>query len=215
MANQHPFLALLAGIALFPTGGGAEPIEKTYPLTGFERLNVAGVYDVTVVVGRPYSVTISGDPAELARVTADVRRQTLVLGFQSRGFHPARRKRQSLDAHITLPSLVGIESSGVVDGRVKGIRASDFEVELSGVGELDLEGTCERLHAAVSGVGSLDADGLKCAVVRVSVSGVGEASVFASDAVDASVSGMGEIAVDGSPKKIKKSGGLFAEISVK
>jgi hypothetical protein len=174
---------------------------------------VAGVYDLTVVVGEPYSVRIRGSQAELDRVLAQVRRETLILDLKDRR-SAQRRKGHSLDAYVTTPSLVALDMSGVVDGEVKGIKTSLFKVAISGVGEMRLSGSCRQLAAEVSGVGELDATALRCEHVAVMVSGVGEAGVFASEAVDATVSGMGDIRVIGSPKKVKKSGGLFADITV-
>ena len=49
---------------------------------------------------------------------------------------------------------------------------------------------------------------------RADVSGVGDASVYASDSVDASVSGVGDIDVYGEPADVKKDGGMFASITV-
>lgn len=208
-----------AGVAAVLTALGvcaqayAQDSEKVLPFEGFDKVAVAGVYDLTVVVGEPYSVRIRGPQAELDRVQAQVRRETLVLDLKDRR-NAQRRKGRSLDAYVTTPSLVGLDMSGVVDGKVTGIKTSLFKVAISGVGEMRLSGTCRQLAADVSGVGELDATGLKCEHVAVVVSGVGEAGVFASEAVDATVSGMGDIRVIGSPKKVKKSGGLFADITV-
>lgn len=202
----------LAAMAVSATAAAGEG-ERILPLQGFDKVAVAGVYDLTIVVGEPYSVRIRGASTELDQVRAVVRRETLILDLKD-WRTGQRRKRRTLDAYVTTPTLVGLDMSGVVDAKVTGIRASLFKVEISGVGETNLAGTCRQLAAEVSGVGELDATGLKCAHVAVVVSGVGEADVFASEAVDASVVGMGDIRVIGSPKKVKKSGGLFADISV-
>jgi hypothetical protein len=101
-----------------------------------------------------------------------------------------------------------------VDGRVAGISADGFRADLSGVGDLELAGECVALEANVSGVGDLDAADLRCANVTVTVSGVGEAKVYASESVDASVTGMGDISIAGDPKEVRKSGGLFSDIDV-
>ena len=78
----------------------------------------------------------------------------------------------------------------------------------------NLNGECGSFDADVSGVGDLEAKGLQCRVVSVEVSGVGSASVYASDEVDAEVSGMGDIDVYGSPEKVRKESSMFAEVTV-
>ncbi len=214
--KQSVFAGAAAGLAAIClcTTAFAEEGERVLPLQGFDKVVVAGVYDLNIVVGQPYSVRIVGTEAQLEQVVAQVRRETLVLDHKDRR-SAQRRKRHSLEAYVTTPTLVGLDMAGVVDGKVTGIKTSLFKVAISGVGEMHLAGACRQLAAEVSGVGDLDATALKCEHVAVTVSGVGGASVFASEAVDATVSGMGDIRVIGSPKKVKKSGGLFADISVK
>lgn len=195
------------------TAMAGEEGERVLPFSGFDKVAVAGVYDLEVVVGQPHSVRIRGSSAELEQVVAQVRRETLILDLKDRRA-AQRKKRHPLTAYVTTPTLVALDMSGVVDAEVTGIKATLFKVAISGVGETQLSGSCRQLAAEVSGVGELDATGLRCEHVSVLVSGVGEAGVFASEAVDATVSGMGDIRVIGSPKKVKKSGGLFADISV-
>ena len=121
---------------------------------------------------------------------------------------------KGVDAVITLPNLTALEISGVVEGTAQGISTEAFEVDISGVGEVELSGECGELDANVSGVGDLDAEELKCRNVEIRLSGVGDASVYARDEVDASVSGMGDIDVYGSPEKVRKSNSMFADVTV-
>ena len=110
--------------------------------------------------------------------------------------------------------LTALKISGVVDGHVSDVDADNFSINISGVGDLEVDGECGALDANLSGVGDLDARGLECATAEVKVSGVGSAVVFASDAVDAKVSGMGDIDVYGSPSKVSKNKSMFADITV-
>ncbi|MEE2692408.1 MAG: head GIN domain-containing protein [Pseudomonadota bacterium] len=196
-------------------GAFAQDIQKTFEFKDFNRIAVAGVYHLDVDVGGDYSVTLSGPANEMSRVDAALKGATLKLDLRDRRFGERRDRNDGVQARITLPSLVGLHMSGVVDGEIRGVNSDNFDVAISGVGEMRLHGECNRLNAEVSGVGGLDSEGLKCRNVKVVVSGVGEAIVYAIDAVDAEVSGMGDITVHGSPKQVKKSGGMFADISIR
>ena len=189
-------------------------VVRTLDLAGFERIEIAGVYDLDVEVGPDYAITLSGPAREMERVEAEVKNGTLYLDRKEQKRRLNWGNRDSLKAEITLPALSGLTASGVVDGIVRGIDAESFELDLSGVGDVDLEGECGALDADVSGVGDLDAETLECRTVKVDVSGVGDASVYASDSVDASVSGVGDIDVYGEPGDVKKDGGMFASITV-
>lgn len=188
-------------------------VTKNFDLTGFDSIDVSGVYELDVRVGPDFSIELSGPAYEMERVEASVRNGVLHLDQKER-----RRRwgdnRQGVDAVITLPSLAAIDISGVVDGAIAGVNSDRFEVDISGVGDIRFDGECGALDARVSGVGDLDADALECRVVTVRVSGVGDASVYASEEVDARVSGMGDIDVYGSPERVSKSDSMFAEITV-
>src|SRR5690606_5428305 len=109
----------------------------------------------------------------------------------------------------------GIDVAGVVDGEIRGVKAERFRASLSGVGDLDIVGECVDLDLTVSGVGDLDAEDFVCENVQVSVSGVGSATVYASQSVNANVTGMGNIKVYGSPANVEKSGGMFSNVTIK
>ena len=192
-------------------------VTRTLDLNGFDQIDVAGVYDLDIRVGPDFSIKLSGPDYEMNRVESSVERGVLRLDQREHTRSEKKRwknKRQGVDAVITLPSLTALGISGVVDGEATGISAESFEVNISGVGELELTGECGSLDANVSGVGDLDAEDLQCRSVDIRLSGVGDASVFARDEVDARVSGMGDIDVYGSPTKVSKSNSMFADITV-
>lgn len=214
--------ATAIGVVLFVSALAAAPsaamqdTERSLDFKDFDRISISGIYHLDVDVGDAYSVTLTGPAEEMSRVEAGLKGATLKLGQRERLWgEKHRNKNEGVMARITMPALAALHMSGVVDGEVRGIDGETFNVAISGVGEMRLHGQCNHLVAEVSGVGDLDGEGLMCRNVRVVVSGVGEATVYAGEAVDAVVSGMGDITVHGSPKIVKKSGGVFAEISIK
>lgn len=172
----------------------------------FDRISVGGVFELDVTVGGDYAVTLSGKEADLARTTAVVEGGRLTLDTADRD-ETGKRKliKHGVTARIVLPALTAIDAAGVVDGEVSGINAENFDASVSGVGELKLQGECVTLDADVSGVGELDAEDLECRNVTVDVSGVGSATVYASQSVDAEIAGIGKIRVEGSPANVSKS----------
>ncbi len=190
---------------------------ETVAVADFDRISIAGVFELDVAVGGDYSVTLSGKDEELARTTAEVENGVLSLDTGERDREGKRRfVKHGISAKITMPALNGVDVAGVVDGDIRGINAESFSADISGVGDLDLSGTCGSFDADVSGVGDLDAESLECRSVKIDVSGVGEASVYASESVDAQIAGIGKINVSGSPAQVSKSqSSPFGRISVK
>ncbi|MBB5519068.1 head GIN domain-containing protein [Amphiplicatus metriothermophilus] len=214
MTALRSVLTASLGCLVLVGGAAAQDVEKSYDFRNFDKIKIAGVYDLKVSVGPDYSVMLEGPAEAMERVETKISGRVLVLDQRDRRWGDKKRKSRNVTAYVTAPSLRGLHMSGVVDGEVEGLDEDAFEVSISGVGEMSLTGACRRLDAEVSGVGELDARGLICEDVRVVVSGVGEASVYARESVDAVVSGMGDIRVYGSPKKVRKSGGMFADISI-
>jgi len=190
---------------------------QTVAVADFDRISIAGVFELDVEVGGDYSLTMSGAEEDLARTTAKVEGGVLILDTEERNRDGKRRfVKHGVTAKITMPALVGVDVAGVVDGDIRGIDAETFTADLSGVGDVDLNGTCGSFEADVSGVGDLDAEDFKCRSVDVDVSGVGSASVYASESIDAQIAGIGSISVYGSPAQVSKSqSSPFGRISVK
>ncbi|MCB2112698.1 MAG: DUF2807 domain-containing protein [Parvularculaceae bacterium] len=205
-------------IALIATGlmgAGApalagETMSRTYDVRDFSSIEISGAYELDVAVGGEYGVRLEGPSKEMERALVKVADGALVLASRKH-----RGDRDGLKASVTMPALDRLSVSGIVDADIRGVDAAGFKMNLSGVGEVDIQGRCRSLHARVSGVGELDAKSFECASVDVSLSGMGEASVYARERAKAEVSGMGEINIYGSPKTVDKRGGFFSEINVR
>ncbi|MCA8889681.1 MAG: DUF2807 domain-containing protein [Parvularculaceae bacterium] len=200
----------------FDDDGGAK-LSQTLQLSDFDRISVAGVFDLDVMVGEDFAVEVHGAQKALDGADIYVENRVLVLDIGDTKLQGRRRVLAGgLNAQISLPVLAGVDIAGVVDGEIEGISADEFSIEFSGVGELDLDGECGVLKASMSGIGELDAARLKCRDVEVDVSGIGEARFFASDRIDASFGGLGKIEVEGSPPiVVKQADSPFARISVR
>ncbi|HBS32782.1 MAG TPA: hypothetical protein DEA40_13750 [Parvularcula sp.] len=205
---------LLATAALIGAISGCASAEsrssRTLDFRDFDAIEIGGAYELDVIVGEDFSIELSGPPEEMERVEATLKNGALVLGAKKR----IKGGHKGVKAVVTMPALHRISVSGVADADVSGVRSDHFKLDLSGVGEVNIAGECEKLTARVSGVGEVDAQSLQCKTVDVKVAGVGEARVYASEAVSAEVSGMGGVMVYGSPKSVDKRGGFFSEIKV-
>lgn len=193
----------------------SKDVVQRFDFQDFDKIDIAGVYELNVSVGGDFSIEISGAPEEMARLEASVENQTLMLGREERNMGPRGWRNQGLTAEISLPALSAIDIAGVVDADVRGVDAETFAVDIAGVGDLDISGSCDSLEADVAGIGDFNAEDLRCRAVTVQISGIGDASVYAGEEVDAEVSGIGDIDIYGSPEIVRKEGGLFSDITVR
>jgi hypothetical protein len=81
-------------------------------------------------------------------------------------------------------------------------------IQVSGVGNITASGNAKNLNLVLSGVGNAELEQLQAESATVKVSGVGKATVYASQSIDATTSGVGGVTVLGKPqdKKTKQSG---------
>lgn len=210
--------AIAVSFALVPTialaHGKNDKVHQTetYDLADFDEISVSGAYDLEVTVGEDFGITISGHAEEMENLRVEVKNSELQLGkVKSKRI----KNTNGVQATITMPRLSAMSVAGVAKGNVSGIDAEDFELDIAGVGELKLNGTCKHLEANVAGVGEIKAKNFKCDDVHVSLAGVGEAEVYANKSVDVSAMGVGEVNVWGKPEDVTKNKGLMSKVNIK
>lgn len=185
-------------------------------LTGFDRIEVGGIYTLDVEVGPAFGIELSGSSYMVQMARARVENGVLHLDHEENTQCRGRDRCGAVRARITLPALAGLSISGVSeDSRVAGIDAERFTLDLEGVGELVLAGRCGTLDLQVQGVGDVDAEALRCADVSARIEGVGDVDVYASRSIDANVEAMGDLTVHGSPTEVTQQSGRMAEITIR
>ena len=91
-------------------------VSQTFELRDFDKIDVAGVYELEVMVGEDYSVVISGPSEEMERVQAKVEDGSLVLDQtkqQKRGIGVLHK--EGVTAKVSLPS--GARTREKISGR--------------------------------------------------------------------------------------------------
>ncbi|WP_416879191.1 head GIN domain-containing protein [Litorimonas sp.] len=198
--------------------GSKKRVEQSFDYRDFDKISVVGVYNMDVRVGEPdYTINMSGEERYMSNVRVYVDDDTLYLENDEDEKKRSWRGKNNrgIDITITLPALNGLEITGIGNGEVYGISSDEFEVEFAGLGSMELSGECGTLDADFAGMGDLDARDLECEDVTIDMSGMGSASVFASESIDADISGMGSIDVFGSPKTVKKDKGFMSSIDIR
>lgn len=205
--------ALLSTSALAHETDRSDDIVETHNVSDFRTIEIRGVYELDVKVGPDFSVVTSGAAKEVDGMKVFVRGDTLVLDSAKK--KKRMNKRHGVLATITLPALDGLDVVGVGTGDITGIDADDFSLDVSGVGEIDLSGSCTNLRADVSGVGDFSTENLICETAKADISGVGEFSVYASESADVSAMGIGQVEVFGNPKELRKDSSFLSKVRIK
>lgn len=219
--------ALLTGIAMLATaacnnivnGGTAlhasgTNVQRGFAVGGFERVSLAGPYQVIVTVGGQPSVQAEGDSALLERTEILVENGRLRIKLQD-GY--SWSGDGSATIRVTAPSLTEADIAGSGDMRVGAFQTARFEGAVAGSGNLTLERVqAEEARFDIAGSGNIDARGsardarvdiagsgnavlagLEVQTARISIAGSGNADISASAAANVDIAGSGNATVTG------------------
>lgn len=219
---------ILLGLALAVLAFPASAADRTYTVTGFDRVRVEGPFDVRLTVGNTgASAKASGEPDVLANLDIDVQGTTLIVRKGASGWGE-RGKADGPAPVITLATstlrIATVIGGGklAIDGRLRsqridlqvngtgsidarGIDSDELVVALSGAGNVALAGKSGRARMLTNGSGTILAMPLTVNDLVVRLDGPGETQVSARFTADLTSTGLGRIVVAGGAKCTSKA----------
>lgn len=194
------FLAGCASPFLHTITGSGDPGTEVRGISGADRILLEGAGEIILIQGDQESVRITTDHNLLPYVETLVEGSTLRLGFR-RGM--SFQSSLGIRMVVTLKDVASVGLTGTGSIRGEGLVLSALQVELEGTGDLVLSGSAGRLDAFLSGTGSIVTTDFRTEEVSVSLTGMGNAEVWAGKSLDARISGVGHILYSGNPGVVK------------
>ncbi|MFL6830174.1 MAG: head GIN domain-containing protein [Sphingomicrobium sp.] len=209
--------------------GGAS-ISRTYQVGNFQKIEVAGPYDVEVRTGANPSVSARGSEKLLGRTVVEVRGDRLLIRpEQNKGwFHFGWSTHGHANFRVTVPQLSGATIAGSGDIKVDKVQGDRFEGTVAGSGGIDVgamnvqtlklaiagsgsakagSGKAQSADYDIAGSGDLDAGGIQTQQAKVSIAGSGSVKAHATGSADVSIMGSGDVDVSGGAKcSVSKAG---------
>lgn len=164
-------------------------------LDDFAKIDLGGAFDLQVRFGDKQKVSVTIDDNLWDNLVAEVSGDELELNWDD-NCQPDRDCR----IEIVVRSLNQVSIHGAGDVEIEDFRGDSFTYELSGAGDLTMDGQVDDLKIRVSGAGNADTRELKANNVDISVSGAGNADVYAAKSIKARVSGVGKVVYSGDPE---------------
>lgn len=164
---------------------------KEFSLSGFTRVDVSGAFNVEIIQGDTFSVSVTADDFPHTRV--EVVRDTLRIGRQGiEWFAPFHGQPT---ARITMPALYGVAFSGASKGSIQNfVSTEDLTVKVSGASNLEARNvSAGNIEIEVSGASTLTGE----------IKGAGNAKIEATGASKLELSGMAngiDLEVNGASK---------------
>jgi predicted outer membrane repeat protein len=204
---------------------GAE-VTRQYQVGAFDKVAVAGPYEVNVVTGGQGGITAKGGENLLAETDVVVEDGTLKIKPKKRkGIRWNWRGGKAVFT-VNTAALHGAAIAGSGDIRVDKV-AGDFDGDVAGSGDLrigqvaggkvklaiagsgDVEaaGKADSVELSIAGSGDIRAGGLASRTADVSIAGSGAVEANASESADVSIMGSGDVRIQGGAKcSISKAG---------
>ena len=202
--------------------GNGDIITKTRTVSNYDKIEVAGAFDVKLFKGNEAEITIKADENLMEYIITEVKNGNLKIKTK-KGYNI----RASKTIVITIPfddisavSLAGsgdIYSDDVLDtsnlklslagsGDINlGVSTKNLETSIAGSGNMNLKGDSKEYTCSIAGSGNINAYNLNATVVTVKIAGSGNVKVHATNEIHAKSAGSGNIYYTGNPSVEKTS----------
>jgi hypothetical protein len=201
-------------------------VSRTYQVGAFDKVAVAGPYEVNVVSGGQGGITAKGGSSLLDETDVVVEGDTLkIMPKKHKGIRWSWKHGKAVFT-VNAAALHGAAIAGSGDISVDKV-AGDFEGEVAGSGDLkvgsiaggkvklaiagsggvEAAGKADSVDLSIAGSGDIRAGGLASRTADVSIAGSGNVATNASESADVSIMGSGDVQVTGGAKcKVSKAG---------
>lgn len=195
-------------------------------LSGFHALASSGSFDVVLSQGNTESVRVKADADVINEVVTEVKNGTLLIHAKNNHNWGMGNfwNNKTVTIYVTAKDLNSIGVSGSGDLKIENefntnslalrlsgsgdfsgkVNVKTLEAAISGSGDFKIAGRADESNVAISGSGDFDGNGLMTKSTAIRISGSGDASIYASEKLDASVSGSGDVRYSGHPKSVSK-----------
>jgi len=209
---------LVAGGLFCCLAAGAQASEgKLYTPGPFEKIAIGGAADVKLVQGSEDQVFIAGDADVQKGVRVSLEDNTLtVQSKEGWKFWTSSRLQISVTARkLSSISLAGaanlhapgplaaerlvVKLAGTGQARLDDVTADSLQFSMAGAGEAQASGRVRELTLHVAGKGRLQAENLQCQQANVSISGLGNATLWVQEELRIKIAGAGFIDYWGRP----------------
>src|SRR5206468_757861 len=115
--------------------GSGNVTSESRDVTGFESVDVSGVFQVEIVAGKEYSVEVQADDNLLPLVKTDVSGGVLRIKLDKKV-----STKNELIVRVTAPDIKKIEASGAAKVSASGIKNNSLSINSSGASKISVSG---------------------------------------------------------------------------
>jgi Putative auto-transporter adhesin, head GIN domain len=197
----------------------AQAAERRYTVTDFDKIQLDGPFQVSLVTGKPPTARATGAQRALDLVSLDMQGRTLRIrrdrsasgGYPGESVGPLKIELSthglrtgivsgsgslSIDKAKAMRFEAALSGSGSL--RIDSIEADTLFVTMLGSGKVQLGGKAKDLRATVQGTGDLDAGALTAVDAQITSETSGSIQAAVSRTAKVTALGTGDVDVTGS-----------------
>jgi len=201
--------------------GNGKNITENRRVSNYDKINVAGSFDVKLVKGKEGAISIQADENLMEYIETEVENGHLKIQ-PKKGYQLKTTKTILITVPFEMIDAISLAGSGNVNS-TNVLNAADLNLNLAGSGGLDLpvsiknlkaqiagsgniklSGNADELYCEIAGSGNLEGDALKATASHINIAGSGNVKIHAVSEIHANIVGSGDVIYTGNPA-IEKS----------
>ncbi|TYB79853.1 head GIN domain-containing protein [Bizionia myxarmorum] len=240
MKNQILLLAILLTSAVScaqwgeKISGNGNVVTVNRNTSDYSAISCAGPFDYILVAGTEGKLKIEGEDNLLKYVITEVKDGKLIIKTEN-NINLRTSRGKSIKVTIPFKDIEKVSLLGSGDLYTKDqITADEFDVELTGSGDITLDiianeiegkltgsgditlkGKTKKLDLSITGSGDYSCYGLQADDTEVNISGSGDAQVVSNTNLKVRITGSGDVSYKGKPSKedskVTGSGSIIME----
>ena len=207
---------------------------ETREVSDFDRVVLAGFGDLVITQGEEESLTIEASPEILGRIKTEVKDGELTIRFSrnwldwigevlAAGFAGMRVRYDLTVKELAALAITGagrvqvaniaadhlaLELRGAGQLSIESLGAERLKIDLSGAGQIKVGGRVTEQTVNITGAGSYDAPNLESQRAKATLKGLGGATVWVVEDLEATILSVGSVSYYGAPKVSKRITGI-------
>jgi hypothetical protein len=209
-------VALASASCVFSLNGKARKgqkvsvVNKDVPVESFEKIEMAGGFDITFQQLDSAKVRIQAPANVLEEIEVRCDGHTLYVGPKRKKHLLAwRAMHDRVKIFVSSPDLTGVDIAGSGEFDIPGSLDTDhLSMSIAGSGDIDLSDViCDKLDATIAGSGDIEIGKLATGSAKFSIAGSGDIEAFlvTCGSLDVDIAGSGDVKLTGQTKKYHES----------
>jgi hypothetical protein len=202
--------------------GNGDIITKTKSVDDYDKIGVAGSFNVKLYKGNEGTITIKADENLMEYIITEVKNGNLEIKFK-KGYNISTRKTIEITVPFEDIEAVSLAGSGDVyttdiikspelklslagSGNLDlNVDTGDLDSSIAGSGNIKLNGETKEFSCNIAGSGNLNGSNLKASVANVKIAGSGNIKINAINEIHAKIAGSGNVIYSGDPDIVKSN----------